>query len=105
MDRMQCHVHDISLPRYSGPVLSKSSITLPGVEMPLIRISHAAQYDPQVKEAVMRDVTRVYSEATGCDPLKVWVLIEEIDKSDWSTGGVPLSERASQQAKALSEAR
>lgn len=73
--------------------------------MPLIRISHAATYEQPIKEAVMRDVTRAYAEATGCDPSKVWVLIEELDKADWSTGGTSLEAKASQAAKPLPEAR
>lgn len=62
--------------------------------MPLVRISHAANYGDTVKEIVMRDVTRAYAEATGCDPAKVWVIIEELDKADWSTGGVSLAVKA-----------
>lgn len=66
--------------------------------MPLIRISHAATYDDSVKEAVMRDVTRAYAEATGCDPAKVWVIVEEVGKADWSTGGTSLAAKAAASA-------
>lgn len=41
----------------------------------------------------MRDVTAAYSAASGCDPAKVWVILEEVDKADWSTGGSSLASR------------
>lgn len=62
--------------------------------MPLVRISHAARYDQSVNEAVMRDVTQAYAAATGCDPAKVWVLIEEVEKTMWASGGNSLAANA-----------
>ena len=62
--------------------------------MPLIRISHAARYERSVKECVLRDVTAAYAAATGCDPAKVWVILDELEQVDWSTGGVSLAEKA-----------
>lgn len=64
--------------------------------MPMIRISHAAEYDQAKKEQILREVTAAYAEATGCDPAKVWVVLEEIHKSDWSTGGMSIASRAAQ---------
>jgi len=62
--------------------------------MPLIRISHAATYAQPVKDRLMADVTAAYAVATGCDPAKVWVIVEEVDKADWATGGMSLAEKA-----------
>lgn len=59
--------------------------------MPLIRVTHAAHYDQSKKEEIMREITRVYADVTGCDQAKVWVILEEIERSDWSTGGAALS--------------
>lgn len=64
--------------------------------MPMIRISHAAQYDPAAKEKILREVTAAYAVATGCDPAKVWVVLEEVPKTDWSTGGTSIAARAAQ---------
>lgn len=61
--------------------------------MPLININHAATCDDSVKAAIMRDVTTAYASATGCDPSKVWVIIEEVDRSNWATGGISLAAR------------
>lgn len=62
--------------------------------MPLIRISHAANYAQPVKDRVMADVTAAYAAATGCDPAKVWVIMEEVDRTDWATGGMSLAAKA-----------
>lgn len=59
--------------------------------MPLIRVTHAAHYDPEKKEEIMRDVTRAYARAAGCDPAKVWLILEEVERDDWSVGGEALS--------------
>ncbi|MFC5507790.1 tautomerase family protein [Bosea massiliensis] len=64
--------------------------------MPVIRISHAAQYDPAAKEKILKEVTAAYAAAAGCDPAKVWVVLEEVAKTDWSTGGTSLAARAAQ---------
>lgn len=59
--------------------------------MPLIRVSYAGHYDQSVKDAIMRDVTDAYVAATKSDAAKVWVVLEEVERSDWSTGGTALS--------------
>lgn len=61
--------------------------------MPLIRISHAAQYQPEQKENIMKAVTQAYAQASGCEPAKVWVLLEEVSADDWATGGTSLAAR------------
>ncbi|WP_417426996.1 tautomerase family protein [Hoeflea sp.] len=61
--------------------------------MPLIRISHAARYEAPVKEKILADVTAAYAAASGCDPAKVWVIVDEVEGSDWSTGGVSLASK------------
>lgn len=61
--------------------------------MPLIRVSHASRLDPAAKEALHARLTAAYAEATGGDPAKVWVMIEELDRADWATGGASLAAR------------
>lgn len=59
--------------------------------MPLIRISHAASHDPGTKERIIEEVTAAYAAAAGCDPSKVWLLMEEVPREDWGTGGTSLA--------------
>jgi len=59
--------------------------------MPIIRITSAGHQDQSVKDAVMRDVTAAYVAATKSDPAKVWVVLEEIERNDFATGGVSLA--------------
>lgn len=61
--------------------------------MPLIRISHAATQDADQKREVIRAVTEAYAASTASDPAKVWVLLEELPREDWGTGGVSLADR------------
>ena len=61
--------------------------------MPLIRISHATTQDADQKREVIRAVTEAYAKSTSTDPAKVWVLLEEVPREDWATGGVPLADR------------
>ena len=62
--------------------------------MPLIRISHAAKYEQSIKDKIIADVTTAYAAAAGCDPTKVWVIIEQVEKTDWGTGGVTLAAKS-----------
>ena len=61
--------------------------------MPIIRISHAAQYEQKIKDRILASVTEAYVAATGKDPASVWVIVEEVESSDWSVGGLSLAER------------
>lgn len=61
--------------------------------MPLIRISHATAQDAGQKREVIRAVTDAYAASAACDPAKVWVVLEEVAREDWGTGGVPLADR------------
>lgn len=61
--------------------------------MPLIRISHATRLGAESKETLLRRVTEAYAEATGSDPAKVWVILEELDRNDWASGGTSLASR------------
>lgn len=61
--------------------------------MPLIRISHASAQTADQKRELVRAVTDAYSEVTGADPAKVSVVLDEINRENWATGGVPLADR------------
>ena len=62
--------------------------------MPLIRVSHAASFNQAEKDKIMRDVTVAYAAASGCDATKVWVILEQVEKADWATGGASIASRA-----------
>jgi 4-oxalocrotonate tautomerase len=61
--------------------------------VPLIRVSHASPQDTDQKRTLVRAMTDAYADATGADPAKVWVILEEVSREDWATGGVPLADR------------
>jgi 4-oxalocrotonate tautomerase len=61
--------------------------------VPLIRISHASPQDSDQKRSLVRAVTDAYVGATGTDPAKVWVVLDEVSRENWATGGVPLADR------------
>jgi 4-oxalocrotonate tautomerase len=62
--------------------------------VPLIRVSHAARFNQAEKDKIMRDVTVAYAAAGGCDATKVWVILEQVEKTDWATGGASIASRA-----------
>lgn len=61
--------------------------------MPHIVISQASRLSPEKKEAVLSKVTAAYAEATGTDPAKVSVVLQEVDRSDWAVAGQSLASR------------
>ncbi len=56
--------------------------------MPLVRIDLWAGRGPEVKQALIEKVTRAVVDAVGCPTDAVEVLIYEVDKANWATGGV-----------------
>lgn len=61
--------------------------------MPLIRVSHAARLDAETKERMLREVTEAYARSTGSDASKVWVILDEVERTDWATSGISLAAR------------
>ena len=56
--------------------------------MPLVRIDLWAGRGPEVKEALITKVTQAVVDAVGCPVDAVEVIISEVDKANWATGGV-----------------
>lgn len=56
--------------------------------MPLVRIDMWAGRSPEVKAALITNVTKAVVDAVGCPVDAVEVLVYEIDKANWATGGV-----------------
>jgi 4-oxalocrotonate tautomerase len=60
--------------------------------MPLVRIDMWKGRGREVKDALIRNVTRAVVEAVGCPADAVEILIFEVDKADWAKGGVSHAE-------------
>lgn len=61
--------------------------------MPLAQITLGkgrANYE-QKKELIAR-ITQVFAEVLGSDPKKVWVVLQEVPRSEWGIDGKPLAE-------------
>lgn len=58
--------------------------------MPIIQISQTAGLSDRVKNETIAAVTEAYARATGKNPDSVWVTINEIPRTQWGVGGVPL---------------
>lgn len=61
--------------------------------MPLIQVSQASQQSPEKKRELVKELTEAYARATGADAAKVWVIINEVARDSWGTGGIPLADR------------
>jgi 4-oxalocrotonate tautomerase len=61
--------------------------------MPLVRIDMWAGRPPEVKRALISNVTKAVVDAVGCPVAAVEVVIYEVDKANWATGGVPHAEK------------
>ncbi|MQA04913.1 MAG: 4-oxalocrotonate tautomerase [Streptosporangiales bacterium] len=61
--------------------------------MPLIRVEHATAQSVEDKRKLISAMTDAYASSTGTDPAKVWVVLDEVPRTDWGTGGKTLSDR------------
>lgn len=61
--------------------------------MPLIQVNQASSQSPEKKRELIEAMTEAYSRVTGMDASKVWVIINEVPRDSWGTGGVPLADR------------
>jgi 4-oxalocrotonate tautomerase len=60
--------------------------------MPNVRIEMWPAQSRDQKDALIRNVTQAVIDSIGCPPQAVQVMLIEVDKSDWATGGVCHSE-------------
>ncbi|TDC98455.1 tautomerase family protein [Actinomadura sp. 7K507] len=61
--------------------------------MPLVQISLAAGRPPGQIRDLISEVHDAVVRATGTDPARVRVLVQEIPPAHWAAGGVTLAER------------
>ncbi|MEW1911068.1 4-oxalocrotonate tautomerase family protein [Kitasatospora sp. NPDC085895] len=67
--------------------------------MPLITVKQLAGRTEEQRAEIARELTAAYARATGTDPEKVWVVVEEIPAGNWAAGGETF---AAKQARAAS---
>ncbi len=61
--------------------------------MPIIRVEMFAGRTEQQKRALVRELTDAFVNAAGGTPESVNVVITDIDKSDWGSGGELCSDK------------
>jgi 4-oxalocrotonate tautomerase len=73
--------------------------------MPLIEIKHAQPFTPEAEAGIIQAVTDAYATASGADPSKVWVILEEVPRHRWGSGGTTLAARDSRNSLARQSGR
>lgn len=56
--------------------------------MPLVRIGIWEGRDEATKEKLIQNLTKTVSEIIACPPQAVIVVIEDIPKTNWGSGGI-----------------
>ena len=59
--------------------------------MPLIKIDMWEGRDEKIKEELIKRVTDAVVEALKCPPDAVTIIITDVPKINWATGGIPSS--------------
>ncbi|MBS7813731.1 2-hydroxymuconate tautomerase [Roseococcus pinisoli] len=60
--------------------------------MPMIQVQMYAGRSPDQKRALVKALTEAFVTTAGGTPQAVQVVLQEVEKSDWATGGVLASE-------------
>ena len=60
--------------------------------MPLIQVHLLKGRTDQQKRRLIRELTNVMVDVLGSDPVRVNVVVNEVDAENWGRGGVPLSD-------------
>ncbi|MDC3729203.1 MULTISPECIES: tautomerase family protein [Nocardiaceae] len=63
--------------------------------MPIIRVNHASPLTETQIEALMKELTDVYTSVTNSNPGAVHVLVEHVPADRWAVGGESLTARRS----------
>ena len=61
--------------------------------MPIIRVEMFKGRDTAQKRALVKELTDAFVRAAGGNPASVHVVITDIDKSDWGSGGELCSDK------------
>ncbi|MTH94773.1 4-oxalocrotonate tautomerase [Roseibium sp. RKSG952] len=61
--------------------------------MPIIRVEMFSGRTPEQKRALIRELTDAFINAAGGTPQSVHVVITDLDKGDWGSGGQLCSDK------------
>ncbi|OIQ87340.1 2-hydroxymuconate tautomerase [mine drainage metagenome] len=61
--------------------------------MPAIRIDMFEGRSPEVKKELVKNITQAVVETLKCSPEAVDIILNEVSKSHWATGGKLWSEQ------------
>lgn len=62
--------------------------------MPMIKVEMFAGRTPEQKSALVRELTDAFVRAAGGTPESVQVVLSDVDKSNWASGGQLYSEKS-----------
>ncbi len=57
--------------------------------MPVVRIELLEGRTKEQKKMMIEGVTRAMVEATGVEAEKVWVIVSDVARENWGSGGKP----------------
>jgi 4-oxalocrotonate tautomerase len=60
--------------------------------MPLVEITMWPGRSAETKRKIIREVTDALSRACGAPPEAIEIILRDVPKTDWASGGVPYSE-------------
>lgn len=61
--------------------------------MPTFNVQMFAGRSPEQKREFVKAITEAACRTLGCDPGAVDIIIQDVRREDWATGGVMWSER------------
>lgn len=59
--------------------------------MPLINVSYASPLAETTKNELIAELTKTYSRVTGTRETAIWVMLQEVPRSNWGVGGSSLA--------------
>ena len=60
--------------------------------MPYIEIKAAGSLTAEQKKEIVKQITKTMQDVAGKPPSATYIVIQEIERSDWGVGGKMLSE-------------
>ncbi|MFH0860738.1 MAG: 2-hydroxymuconate tautomerase [Candidatus Altiarchaeota archaeon] len=57
--------------------------------MPVVKIEILSGKTKEQKKKMIEGITKAINEATGVEPEKIWIIINEISHENWGSNGKP----------------
>jgi len=57
--------------------------------MPVVRIEMLEGRTKEQKKRMMEGITKAVVEATGVEAEKVWIIVSDVARENWGSGGKP----------------